>query len=105
MTLDILLLSLPSIEELQQMALVFSSEVNDALINAQSSLPFNRQHQIKAIELTDGRWLLSADILSEIGATGLYEDGFMALSQEYFSQVEVIPLSEAIQLIPQINEI
>jgi hypothetical protein len=105
MTLDTLLSDLPPISELQQLALVFSSEVNDALVLAQSSLPPERQHRVQAIQLTDSRWLLSADILSEIGGTGLFKDGFIAPPQEYFSQVEVISWDAARLLLPITDEV
>jgi hypothetical protein len=91
MTLDILLQELPSITELKKLFLVFSSEIHDVLLNALATLPPNRQHQIKAIQLTDGRWFLGADILSEIGQTGIFKNGFTAVPGQYFSQVDVLP--------------
>ena len=105
MTLDILISNLPTISELQQLALVFDNEVNNVLLATLANLNPNRQHQIQSISLIDNRWLLSADILSEIGETGIFKDGFTALPQEYFSQVDVIPMSEAILLLPVSEEI
>jgi hypothetical protein len=105
MTLADLLINIPPISELQQLALVFSSEVNTVLVNTLATLSPTRQHQIKAIQLVDGRWLLSADILSEIGETGIFKDGFTALPQEYFPQVDVIPWDEARLLLPVSDEI
>ena len=105
MTLDALLSGLPPISELQQLALVFDDEVNNVLVATLATLNPHRQHQIQSIPLIGNKWLLGADILSEIGETGIFKDGFTALPQEYFSQVDVIPMSEAISLIPVSEEI
>lgn len=99
-----LLANVPPIEELQQLALVFSSEVNDALVAVQNILPENRQHRIQTTKLIDNRWLLNADILSEVNSGGIFVEGFSSLPQEYFPQVQVMSFDEARLLIPMLNE-
>ena len=102
MTLSDLLLALPSLTlaELQAKALVFDDDALAALQDAQAQRP-NAQHRAQPVQLTDGRWMLSADLLSEIGPTGLYHDGFELLPQAVFADVEVIDWDEAIALIPE----
>lgn len=102
-TLSDLLANIPPIGELQQLTLIFNSVVAAALADAQSTLPVNRKHKIQPILLTDGRWLLMADVLSEIGETGIFKNGFLVLPSEYFPQVEVVDLAVAKLLIPVVN--
>ena len=101
MTLADLLIALPSLTlaDLQSKALVFDDNALTALQDAQAQRP-NAQHRAQPVQLTDGRWMLSADLLTEIGPTGLYHDGFELLPPALFSAVEVIPWDDAIALIP-----
>ena len=80
-------------------ALVFDQAAYDVLIAAQEQQP-NAQHRVGPVQLTDGRWMLCADLLTEIGPKGLYAEGFKLLSADLFDQVEVIDWVEAVKLIP-----
>lgn len=102
MTLADLLQDLPglTLADLQAKALVFDDGALTALQDAQAQRP-NAQHRAQPVQLTDGRWMLSADLLSEIGPTGLYHDGFELLPQAVFADVEVIDWDDAIALIPE----
>jgi hypothetical protein len=50
--------------------------------------------------LTDGRWMLTADILTECLPGGLVYGGFSQLDAGRFDEIEVVPLSEALALLP-----
>jgi hypothetical protein len=50
--------------------------------------------------LTDGRWMLTADILTECLPGGLVYGGFSQLDAGRFDEIEVVPLAEALALLP-----
>ena len=54
--------------------------------------------------LTDGRWMLSADLLSEVGPAGLLADGFAQVNAARLAEIEVVPMSVAVALIPRLPE-
>ena len=45
--------------------------------------------------------MLCADLLTETGPGGLYAQGFAHLPAELFAQVQILPMADAIALIPQ----
>jgi len=81
------------------MALVFDQAGYDALQQAQP----DGQHRAAPVQLTDGRWMLCADLLTEIHAGGLYAAAFARLPQDAFDQVEVMPWADAVALLPQVE--
>ena len=85
-------------------AMVFGAEPYEALQAVQRARP-NVQHRAAPVQLTNGQWVLCADLLLETGPGGLYADGFALLSPALFEQVEVVPLEEAVALLPSIEEI
>jgi hypothetical protein len=64
----------------------------------------NPQHVAAPVPLTDGRSMLCADLLTETGQGGLYAQGFTHLPSEIFAQVQIIPMTDAVALIPQPEE-
>jgi hypothetical protein len=50
--------------------------------------------------LTDGRFMLTADILTECIPGGLVYGGFSQLDAGRFSEIEVVPLADALALLP-----
>jgi len=86
--------------ELKGYALIFDDTLRAVLVQVQDESPDSR-HLANPVPLTDGNHLLCADLLTETGPGGLYEDGFANLPPELFDEVEVIPWSEAVALIPQ----
>jgi len=50
--------------------------------------------------LTDGRYMLAADILTECLPGGLVYGGFSQLDAERFDEIEVVPLADALDLLP-----
>ena len=56
-------------------------------------------------QLTDGRWMLCADILTEIGPGGLLESMWANVDQSaVMANVEVIPWADAVAMLPQPQE-
>lgn len=84
-------------------ALVFSSELRDLLESIQAEHGDPR-HRVKPVGLTDGRWMLCADVLTEVGERGIYSAGFGHLDPALFSQVQVLPWADAVALLPQPEE-
>jgi hypothetical protein len=102
MNLQELIIQNKSYEELKDLALVFNDSLKNILEATQET--FNSQHKASPVELTDGRFMLCADLLTEIQSGGLYYQGFGLLDTDLFSQVEVISMEEAKTLLPVASE-
>lgn len=88
MTLEQLLSELPDTATLKGLWLVFDGEINERLKNAQPAY----QHQVSPIGLTDGRFAVCADLLTELA--GIYAPTFAALDQSAFPAVQVVTKSQ-----------
>jgi len=99
MSLVDLLASLPSLSvaDAEGLALVFSQAGHDAVIAAHT----DEQHRAAPVQLQDGRWMLCADLLTEVHPAGLYAGIFARLPHELFDRVEVIPWADAVALLPE----
>ena len=98
MTLADLTLPMPY-TECKDLALVYSYEVAVTLYQVQEEHGDPR-HVPAGRQLADGRWMLCGDILSEVGEGGILAGGFAYITPEMMEQIEVIPLADAIALIP-----
>jgi hypothetical protein len=87
----------------KDLALVFSPELAAQLAAVQAEYG-NPRHVASPVDLVDGRKMLCADLLTEIGPGGLYAQGFSQLPAELFAQVEVIPMSQVLPLLIQPEE-
>ena len=94
MTLDQLLQGNANADDLRSLWLVFDAVIAQRLKDAQPSY----QHQVAPITLTDGRFAVCADLLTE--KDGIYEPTFQALDQTAFPLVQVIGESEISGLLP-----
>lgn len=98
MTLADLTLPMPW-AECKDLALVYPYEIAVALYQVQAEhgdprhVPIGRQ-------LTDGRWMLNGDTLSEVGPGGILAGAFQHVTPEMMSAVDVVPLAEALALLP-----
>ena len=102
MNLQELILQNKSYEELKGLALVFNSSLKEILEATQET--FNSKHKASPVELTNGSFMLCADLLTEIHPGGLYSQGFGLLDTDLFSQVSVISMEEASALLPVAEE-
>lgn len=97
MNLTELLQSQPDLTTLRGLALILSPELHATLEAVQAQLP-PRTCVAQAMPLDDGRYMLGADLLSEIGPGGLYAQGFGQLPQAALPLVQVMPMAEALAL-------
>ena len=83
----------------RQHALVFDAALAARLgeIQAEHGDP---RHVPNPRLLTDGRWMLHADILTECVPGGLVYGGFSQLDAGRFDEIEVLPLADALALLP-----
>ncbi len=103
MTLADLITQPISYDAAKDLALVFSPALAAQLAAVQAEHG-NPRHVASPVDLVDGRKMLCADLLTEVGPGGLYSSGFAHLPVELFSLVQVIPMSDAILLLPQTEE-
>jgi hypothetical protein len=104
MTLADLIQQPASYETAKDLALVFSPELAAQLAAVQAEHGDPR-HVASPVDLIDGRKMLCADLLTEVGPGGLYSGGFAHLPAELFPLVEVLPMSQVLPLLPQPEEI
>jgi hypothetical protein len=81
-------------------ALVFGTALAQRLAEVQGQHGDPR-HVPAARSLTDGRFMLTADILTECLPGGLVYGGFSQLDAGRFDEIEVVPIAEALALLPQ----
>ena len=80
-------------------ALVFDASLARRLAEVQAEHGDPR-HVPAARSLTDGRFMLTADILTECLPGGLVYGGFSQLDAGRFDEIEVLPLADALALLP-----
>jgi hypothetical protein len=98
MTLSELSLPMPY-GECQPLALVYPYEVAAALYEIQQGFGDPR-HVCVGRELTDGRWMIGGEVLSEVGPDGLYWWLPGRVGSELMASIEVVPRAEAEALLP-----
>ena len=76
--------------------LVFSEELRNTLLSIQEANPL--PYRVSPQQITDGRYVLSADVLSEIGERGMFRENFQRLPQELFAEVEMVQLADIAHL-------
>jgi hypothetical protein len=83
----------------RQHVLVFSAglAVRLAEIQAEHGDP---RHVPAPIKLTNGRWMLSADILTECLPGGLVYGGFSQLDAGRFDEIAVVALADVLAMLP-----
>lgn len=80
-------------------ALVFGHDLAQRLAEVQSQHGDPR-HVPAPRQLTDGRWMLTADVLTECIPGGLIYAGFSHLDAGRFNEIEVLPIADALALLP-----
>lgn len=82
-----------SYETAKELAIILTPE-QAATLGAIQAQYGNPLHVAAPVPLVDGRLMLCADLLTEIGHGGLYSQGFAHLPTELFAQVAVVPMAE-----------
>jgi hypothetical protein len=103
MTLADLINQPVSYDTAKDLAIVFSPALAAQLAAVQAEHGDPR-HVASPVDLTDGRKMLCADLLTEVGPGGLYAQGFAHLPVELFPLVEVTPMSQVLPLLIQTEE-
>lgn len=100
-TLADLLPQVPTLGDagLKQFALILTPQLKAVLESVQAQLG-TRPGIAFPVALTDGTYMLRADLLTEVGPGGLYHAGFGQLPSEVFPRVKVIPWADALTLLP-----
>jgi hypothetical protein len=80
-------------------ALLFDVALAQRLAEVQSQHGDPR-HVPAPRSLSDGRWILTADILTECVPGGLVYGGFSHLDAGRFDEIAVVPLADALALLP-----
>jgi hypothetical protein len=80
-------------------ALVFAAALTQRLIEVQSEHGDPR-HIPGPRQLSDGRYMLHGEILTECLPGGLVYGGFSQLDATRFDEIEVVPLADAVALLP-----
>lgn len=102
MNIPNLLAASPTLDDLRGYALILSAELSATFAQVQVGLG-QRQFTAQARKLTDGRFMLGADLLSEIHEGGLYHEGFAVIPPELLGLVEVVAMAEVLPLLPVIE--
>lgn len=92
-----------SYAESVDLALVFGDSIAARLAEIQQAHGSPWLH-VDPKRLTDGRWMASADLLTEVGPGGLLAEGFAQLNASRFVEIEVVPMADAVALIPRLPE-
>ena len=87
-------------EECKDLALVYSYEVAVLWYTIQQEHGDPR-HVGVGLPLSDGRWMMYAEILSEMYPGGIVGWAAERLTPEIMAQIEVIPLADALALLPE----
>jgi hypothetical protein len=94
-------LTLPiSYEDARQWALVFDVDLAERLAEIHAEHGSDKCRPVPRV-MTDGRLMLSADVLTEVGPGGLLHAMWEAADKTVLAEaVEVIPWADAVTLLP-----
>ena len=93
----------PSTEDMASKALLFSAALNDAMQAKQGNIDTN--HRITPRLLTDGRYGICCDILSETGEGHIFRELFSVLDMAVLNTAELVDMSEMVALLPEPEEV
>jgi hypothetical protein len=69
-------------------------------MNAAQEAVGSTRHKVQPVATTDGRWLVSADILPELTPGGLFEPAMSHFDAAALEGVEVMPWADGVALLP-----
>jgi hypothetical protein len=82
----------PTLAEARELWMVMTVQIRDAMLAKQSTI--STSHHISPIELTDGRWAVCCDLISEIRPGGVYYDVFQTLDLTALDTCEIVTTDE-----------
>jgi hypothetical protein len=86
-------------DDCKDLALVYSYEVAVQWYESQVEHG-DRRHTFTGLALSDGRWMMYGDVLSELYPGGIIGWALPHLTPEVMTQIEVVPMSEVAALLP-----
>jgi hypothetical protein len=104
MTFSELIAANPDYATAKDLAIIITPRQAQIFADTQNAYGDPR-HVPLPVALSDGTLFLCADLLTEFGPNGLYRSWFQHLPQDLFPQIYIIPMSEAIALIPALEQI
>ena len=93
----------PSIEDMQSKALLFSAALYHAMQAKQGNIDTN--HLVTPVLLTDGRYGICCDILSETEEGHIFHELFSVLDMAILNTAELVDMTELVALLPVVEEI
>ena len=81
-------------------ALILDAAAVQAMQDAQDQVGSDR-HKVQPVETTDGRWLISADIIPELAAGGIFEPAMAYFDGSALAGVEVMSWADGVALLPE----
>lgn len=85
----------PDLAALRQVFLVFDAALCQRMVNVQA-WHGDPRHVPVPVALTDGRWMLCGDILTECVEGGIMWSWFSRLDAARFDEIEVLPLASVV---------
>lgn len=80
-------------------ALVFSSAFSQRIAQVQDEAGDTR-YRLEPVPLTDGRYMVGADLLTECVPGGFLYPAFSLLDASQFDEIAVVPIADALALLP-----
>ena len=80
-------------------ALLLDQTAVQAMQAAQEAVGSDR-HKVQPVATTNGRWLVSADILPELDNDGLFRAAVDHFDGTHLAGVEVVPWADGVALLP-----
>ena len=93
----------PSVEDMQSKALLFSAALHDAMQAKQGNIDTN--HLVTPVLLTDGRYGICCDILSETEEGHIFHELFSVLDMAILNTADLVDMTELVALLPVEEEI
>ena len=87
-------------ENYKNHALILDLAAVEAMQAAQDQVGSDR-HKVQPVETTDGRYLVSADIIPELAAGGIFEPAMAYFDGSALSEVEVMSWADGVALLPE----
>jgi hypothetical protein len=92
----------PTPVDLKQYGLVMPDHVRASLIAKQDAANIT-QHRIAPVALSDGRYAINADVLTEAHVTGLF-NGVNLFDSDAVDEIEILSWSAILDLLPKHSE-
>ena len=87
-------------ENYKNHALILDLAAVQAMQSAQEQVG-SKRHKVQPVETTDGRYLISADIIPELSAGGIFDPAMAYFDGSTLAGVEVMLWSDGVALLPE----